>query len=237
VDLEAKLYMIFDMLGDIPRTGPLIWKVDRARTEDIKDHIFDLIIMVKILQKHFPPYIDIDKIIEYALVHDLEEAITGDITAFEGISKEEKTRRNAIAMNYLIEKFGSILDFKTLMIGYEKRIDIESHILHMLDKVQSSIPFIKYDSEHTIDRDSTNIIEPLRNCQAVQDGRKRGMSVSEIFYEYHLKSVVITDEQIKKYGISESDARKIENAIKAFMKCINVEARQIGQICSDFPKM
>jgi len=48
VDLEAKLYMIFDMLGDIPRTGPLIWKVDRARTEDIKDHIFDLIIMDRV---------------------------------------------------------------------------------------------------------------------------------------------------------------------------------------------
>ena len=40
---QAKLYLIFDMLGDMKRSGPVLWHVNRERLEDIKDHIFDII--------------------------------------------------------------------------------------------------------------------------------------------------------------------------------------------------
>ncbi len=46
MELVAKLYMLYDILGDTLRTGPLLWKVDRFRTEDIKDHLSDLTMQV-----------------------------------------------------------------------------------------------------------------------------------------------------------------------------------------------
>lgn len=235
MELEAKLYMIFDMLGDMERSGPLLWCVDRKRTEDIKDHVFDLIVIVKILEKYFPPYIDCNKIIMYALVHDLEEAITGDITVFEGVSKEEKIRVNSMAMEYLIKVFNSVIDFNTYMHNYEEKVDIESHILHMIDKVEGSIPFIKYDAEKEIDIDNPNVIPELRYSKAVVDFHSKGESVGEGFYHYHLKSVVITDEQLEKYNISREDADKITNAIKGFMKSIFIEAKRVEKIKKDFP--
>ena len=41
--------------------------------------------------------IDLNKCLKYALVHDLAQAIVGDITPYDGINKEEK---------YIIEKNG-----------------------------------------------------------------------------------------------------------------------------------
>ena len=46
---EVKLFMVFDILGDTERSGPLLWKVDRKRIEDVKNHILDLLLLFKIL--------------------------------------------------------------------------------------------------------------------------------------------------------------------------------------------
>ena len=236
MNLEAKLFMIFDILGDIPRTGPLIWKVDRYRTEDIKDHILDLLLMVQILKKYFPLYINYDLLNNYIICHDLEEAITGDITAFEGVSKEEKKRVNSIAMNYLIEKFGSVLDLKTYFNDFEDKKTLEAYIAHMLDKVDSAICFLKYDSEKIIDMDNPEVIEDLRNSQAVIEGRKKFNTVGDIFFDYHMRSVVINEEQRIKYNLSDENANKIVNAIKSFMNAIYEEVKNVNKIKEDFPK-
>ena len=236
MNLEAKLYMIFDMLGDIPRTGPLIWKVDRIRTEDIKDHTLDLIIMAEILKKHFPSYIDYDLLVNYIICHDLEEAITGDITAFQGVTKEEKERVNKIAMDYLIDTFGSVLDFKKYFIDFEENKTLEAKIAHMLDKVNGAIPFLKYDGEKLIDMNNPEVIEELRNSKAVIEGRKKYNSVGDIFFNYHMKNVIITEEERIKYNISLDDANKITNAIKKFMNGIYIESKNVKKIKSDFPK-
>ena len=51
MEKEAKLFFLFDMLGDIKRSGPIQWKIDRFRTSDIKNHILDLIVITKLLTK------------------------------------------------------------------------------------------------------------------------------------------------------------------------------------------
>ena len=47
-DKDVKLFLIFDILGDIVRTGPILWHIERERLEDVKDHVFDLLVIVKI---------------------------------------------------------------------------------------------------------------------------------------------------------------------------------------------
>ena len=95
---EVKLFMVFDILGDTERTGPLLWQIKRERLEDVKNHIFDLILITRILKKFFPPTLDYDKMIDYIICHDLPEAITGDITKFEGVPDEERTARFVCAV-------------------------------------------------------------------------------------------------------------------------------------------
>lgn len=48
---EVKLFMVFDILGDVVRTGPQLWHVSRERLEDVKNHVFDLMSITRILKK------------------------------------------------------------------------------------------------------------------------------------------------------------------------------------------
>ena len=125
---QVKLFMIFDILGDTVRTGPQLWKIDRKRLEDVKNHIFDLLLITRILKKHLPSFLDFDKINDYIICHDLPEAITGDITKFEGVSFEEITRVTEIAIDYLSEPFKDVIDLNTILTNYEAKTDLESKI-------------------------------------------------------------------------------------------------------------
>ena len=213
---EVKLFMIFDFLGDTVWTGRLLWKIDRFRLEDVKNHTLDLLLISRILKKYLPNNIDYNKIYDYIICHDLPEAITGDITKFEGISETEIKRVTNIAIEYLSNKFNSIIDFKTILNNYENRSDIESKIVHMIDKVHSSTTFIKYQTEQNINMDNPDVIEELRNKPIVIEKKKEGKDLADIFYEFHIKAVNITDEECQKYNISKEDANKIVNIIKSF---------------------
>ena len=55
---SVKLFMIFDILGDTERSGPLLWHIDRKRLEDIKNHEMDLLLMFRILRDKLPKTLD-----------------------------------------------------------------------------------------------------------------------------------------------------------------------------------
>lgn len=215
-DKEVKLFMIFDILGDTERTGPLLWQIDRKRLEDVKNHILDLLLIARILKKYFPDNIDYNRINDYIICHDLPEAITGDITKFEEVSGDEIKRVTNLAIDYLSNRFGNVLDFGIILNNYENKIDIESKIVNMIDKVHSSTTFIKYQSEQDIDMDDPRIIPELRNHPFVAKKIKEGKDLADIFFEFHMKSVNITDIECEKYAISRKDADKIVNVIRAF---------------------
>ena len=234
---EVKLFMIFDILGDTERTGPLLWQIKRKRLEDVKNHILDLLLIARILRNHFPKILDYDKMYDYIICHDLPEAITGDITKFEGVSNEEIKRVTSLAIDYLKDKFENILDFDNILNNYENRVDIETKVVHMIDKVHSSIAFIKYQSEKSVDMDDENIIPELRNHPFVVEKIKEGKDLADIFYEFHMKAVIITDEECNRYGISRVDADKIVESIRAFAEEL-YNQKLIGTLLNardDFP--
>ena len=213
---DVKLFMVFDILGDTERTGPNLWQINRFRLEDIKDHILDLTLIARILKKYFPDNIDYDKINDYILCHDLPEAITGDITKFEGVSSDEITRVTNLAISYLAEQFKDVMDLKTILTNYEEKADLESKIVNMIDKVHSSTTFIKYQSEQDIDMDNPNIIKALRNHPFVVEKINQGYDLADIFFEFHMKAVSFTDEELQKYNITRKQADTIVNAILGF---------------------
>ena len=213
---DVKVFMIFDILGDTVRTGPLLWHIERKRLEDVKNHILDLILIARILKKYFPDNINFNKMVDYIICHDLPEAITGDITKFEGVSNEEINRVTMIAIEYLSSKFNDVLDLKTILNDYENRVDIESKIVNMIDKVHSSTTFIKYQSEQNVDMDNPNIISVLRNHPFVVEKISEGKDLADIFFEFHMKSVDISDYECQKYNINRVDADKILYAIRGF---------------------
>ena len=215
-ETEVKLFMLFDILGDTVRSGMIQWKIERKRLEDIKNHILDLILIAKILERYISDYVDINKVIEYIIIHDLPEAITGDITKFEGVSDEEIDRVNNLAIEYIIENFSHIMNFKELFEKYESKADLESKVVKMIDKVHSASTFIKYQAEKDIDMNKDGIMDSLRHHPFVEKKINEGYDLADIFYEFHIKAVAFSDTELDKYSISRETADKIVFAIKGF---------------------
>ena len=71
------------------------------KTESIADHMYRMSLMVQTILTPSDP-LNKDKCIKMALVHDMAEAITGDITPEDGISAEEKSRLETVK---LIDKY------------------------------------------------------------------------------------------------------------------------------------
>ena len=215
-ETEVKLFILFDILGDTVRSGMIQWKIERKRLEDIKNHILDLILIAKILERYISDYVDINKVIEYIIIHDLPEAITGDITKFEGVSDEEIDRVNNLAIEYIIENFSHIMNFKELFDKYESKADLESKVVKMIDKVHSASTFIKYQAEKDIDMNKDGIMDSLRHHPFVEKRINEGYDLADIFYEFHIKAVAFSDTELDKYSINRETADKIVFAIKGF---------------------
>ena len=236
MEKEAKFFVLCDLMGDLVRSGPLQWKIDRFRTEDLKDHIFDLILMTKEIKPYLPSYINTDRMIDYAIVHDLAEVITGDITGFDGVSPEEKERVTKIAIDYLKEMYGDINNFRELVASYEEKKDIEAKVLKLLDSISSCNAFVKYDSEHKIDMDNPAVNECLRCNPGVLKLREQYQTLKEVFYIWHSRKIKFTDEEIAKYNISREDANKIVYYARTLMDAIYNQFEHIDEVTSSFPK-
>ena len=213
---QVKVFMLFDILGDTERSGPVLWKIDRKRLEDIKDHVMDLLLIARLLRKYLPNYIDFNKINDYIICHDLPEAITGDITRFEGVSGSEITRVNNLAIDYISSVYEGVMDFGTIFDNYESRRDIESKIVNMIDRVHSSTTFMKYQSEYNVDMDKEGILPALRNHPFVVEKINEGKDIADMFFDFHMQSVFMSDEECEKYGISREDGTRIVDVISAF---------------------
>ena len=64
--------------------------------------------------------------------------------------------------------------------------------------------------------DDPRIISDLRQHPFVVEKINTGYDLADIFFEFHMKAVNISDEECEKYGISRKYADQIVNAIRGF---------------------
>ncbi|KAH0453736.1 hypothetical protein IEQ34_018060 [Dendrobium chrysotoxum] len=72
--------------------------------ESVADHMYRMSVMALIAD--YSPDIDRERCIKMALVHDIAEAIVGDITPSDGVPKDEKSRREREAINHMCNLLG-----------------------------------------------------------------------------------------------------------------------------------
>ena len=67
-----------------------------GRHETVAAHSWRLAVMALLLKNELPG-VDMDKVLRMCLLHDIGEAVTGDIPSFEKTEDNEETERQAIA--------------------------------------------------------------------------------------------------------------------------------------------
>jgi putative hydrolases of HD superfamily len=95
-----------------------------------------------------------------ALVHDMAEALVGDITPVDGVDKHEKNRRESTTMDYftssLLGKVNGGLtgqELKAIWQEYEDSETLESKFVHDVDKLELVLQMVEYERvyEHKLD--------------------------------------------------------------------------------------
>ena len=133
-----------EALKDEPRKG---WqKTVKGRVESVADHSF-AVALLALYEGERRGY-DMEKILKLALIHDLEEAIVGDLTlrdkAHRGATRVQKDRERAI--RELLSKLPakSRPAYFRLWTDLRERRSKESRLVHQLDKVEMAFQAKEY---------------------------------------------------------------------------------------------
>ncbi|KAJ1377286.1 HD/PDEase domain [Sesbania bispinosa] len=97
------------------------------------------------------PGLNRERCIKIALVHDIAEAIVGDITPSDGVPKAEKSRMEQDALNKMCEVLGGGMraeEIKELWAEYENNSSLEANLVKDFDKVEMILQALEYEMEH-----------------------------------------------------------------------------------------
>lgn len=117
--------------------------------ESIADHMYRMALMALIVGDI--PTVNRERCIKIAIVHDIAEAIVGDITPSDGIPKAEKSRREQEALNKMCEVLGGGLraeEIQELWAEYENNSSLEANLVKDFDKVEMILQALEYEMEH-----------------------------------------------------------------------------------------
>lgn len=152
---------IVRLLKTQPRTGWVDRGIPVAETESIADHMYRMSIIAMTVPSH---KVDVDKCVKIALVHDIAEALVGDITPFGGVTKEEKHRRELETIQYLVEltmpyneKFAC--EMMNLWLDYEDIRCLEARYIKDIDKFEMIQQAWDYEQDYGLKYDLSEFYE------------------------------------------------------------------------------
>ncbi|XP_076903115.1 uncharacterized protein LOC143558084 [Bidens hawaiensis] len=117
--------------------------------ESIADHMYRMALMALIVGDL--PGINRERCIKIAIVHDIAEAIVGDITPSDGVPKVEKSRLEQAALNEICNVLGGGMraqEIKELWREYEDNASLEANLVKDFDKIEMILQALEYETEH-----------------------------------------------------------------------------------------
>ncbi|WP_421784047.1 HD domain-containing protein [Kiloniella litopenaei] len=123
-----------------------------GRRESTAEHTWRLCLMAMLLEDEYPE-LDILKLIKICIVHDLGEAINGDIPAVEQTAehdKNEQERRDLDELTSVLPE-GSKNKIMALWDDYEQGGSAEAQLAKALDKLETMLQHLQGKNAHDFD--------------------------------------------------------------------------------------
>ncbi|CAA7409384.1 unnamed protein product [Spirodela intermedia] len=125
------------------------WVIRGVRDpESVADHMYRMSVMALISAEL--PGVDRERCIKMAIVHDIAEAIVGDITPSDGVPKLEKSRREREALDHMCTLLGDrsrAKEIHELWMEYEENSSLEAKLVKDFDKVEMILQALEYETE------------------------------------------------------------------------------------------
>lgn len=181
-----------------------------GRHESVAEHSFGLGMLAWLVKDEFPEC-DANKVMEMCLIHDIGEAITGDIPSFEKKLSDEEREKNEI------QKLSELLpnkkrqEFLEHMEELWKNETVEAKLVHALDKMEAVI-------QHN--QASIDTWLPLEYELQLTYGQEEAS-----FHPFlrHLRKIVEKDSEIK---MDEAVDEALEAQISGEIECSDYKVRK-----------
>lgn len=123
-----------EKLKDTLRSGC----TSQGRSESVAEHTWRLCLMALLFEKHFPN-IDFARLVKICIIHDLGEAIGGDIPAPEQAGAGAKTEQERCDLLQLLAPLPTHLrdEITALWDDYEGAVTPEARLAKALDKFET----------------------------------------------------------------------------------------------------
>ncbi len=171
------------------------WNVSKERLESVAEHIYGTCILALSIDSEFETNLDIDKIIKMLVLHELGEVIIGDITPFDNITPEEKTKREHAAMKDVLGDLVKNEEYFALLLEFDAKKTREAVFAYLCDKLEADIQAKVYQDmgcQNPLDEQEKNVVFKNESIQQMlQDGAKTAF---DIWYEWD-KALFADDEK------------------------------------------
>jgi putative hydrolase of HD superfamily len=131
---------IFDFILQLKTIRRAGWqkKLGIKRPESVADHAYGVAAMAMILSDS--KRLDSAKVLKMAILHDLAESITGDLTPEDG-PKSKKTKLENLAMRKILSTLEPKIknQYHAIWMEYQKNQTPEAKLLHQVDKLEMAL--------------------------------------------------------------------------------------------------
>ena len=136
-DLE-KILIFTRLLNEFRNIERMILIKGSDRKENDSEHSYSLAMLAWYITTTYNLPFDKEKILKYALVHDLVEVYAGDTYAYteDKALLDSKEQREKEAAERLKKEFPEFEELHKLIHEYEQKSDEESKFIYALDKIE-----------------------------------------------------------------------------------------------------
>ncbi len=121
-------------LKEVLRTG---WtRHPIPRVESVADHSYGVMLLCWLL---CPEGLDRGRVLEIALLHDLAEVVTGDLTPADGVANEVKTSDERAALSDLLDGFPGAGRGGEWLLEYQRQSSPEARFVKAVDKLDMAL--------------------------------------------------------------------------------------------------
>jgi putative hydrolases of HD superfamily len=229
-------FHLIERLKTTKREGWRRFSIDHG--ESISDHMYRMAIITMLCPPSLAKKLDIARCTKMALIHDMAESLVGDITPVDGVSKSEKSRREAETMDYLCAGLlgnvhagsGQADSIREVWQEYEDSKTPESHFVHDVDKMELLLQMMEYEQSHQgrIDLGEFSRVAKRIVTPEVQEWARELLEERKAFWSKHGKEpsgVLSIDgagegvseerkrQQDEYYGNGTAKAPKLDDAV------------------------
>jgi putative hydrolase of HD superfamily len=135
-------------LKSVRRQGWTRHPIPVEALESVADHSYGTCLLAWLL---CPPELDRAKVLELALLHDLAETVTGDLTPADGVPESLKKRGEREALSGLLRGWDRQEEGLQLQREYHEQQSLEARFVKAMDRLDMVLQSWRYERQYQLD--------------------------------------------------------------------------------------